>query len=45
MNDKNKDTTDIRVIYKSQEFEEFYDGLSENVKLKFEHVFNVIQTV
>ena len=45
MNDKNKDKTDIRVIYKSQEFEEFYDGLSENVKLKFEHVFNVIQTV
>lgn len=45
MNDTNTDKSDIRVIYKSQEFEEFYDGLSDNVKLKFEHVFNVIQTV
>ena len=45
MNDTNTNRTDIRVIYKSHEFEEFYSGLSENVKLKFEHVFNVIQTV
>ena len=36
---------DIRVIYKSAEFELFYNGLNNNVKLKFEHVFNVIQTV
>ena len=36
---------DIRVIYKSAEFELFYNGLNNNVKLKFEHVFNFIQTV
>ena len=45
MNDENVSKTDIRVIYKSQEFELFYAGLAENVKQKFEHVFNVIQTV
>ena len=45
MNSEGANKTDIRVIYKSQEFEEFYDGLSESVKVKFEHVFNVIQTV
>ena len=37
--------TDIRVIYKTKEFDLFYNGLSNTVKFKFEHVFNVIQTV
>lgn len=41
----NNNKADIRVIYKSAEFELFYDSLNNNVKLKFEHVFNVIQTV
>lgn len=45
MNDKDTNKTDIRVIYKSQEFELFYNNLSSTVKAKFEHVFNVIQTV
>lgn len=45
MNDEEINRTDIRIIYKSQEFELFYDDLSERVKLKFEHTFNVIQTV
>lgn len=45
MNSDEESKTDIRVIYKSQEFELFYEGLTENVKQKFEHVFNVIQTV
>lgn len=36
---------DIRIIYKSEEFEDFYAELSENVKKKFEYVFNIIQTV
>lgn len=42
---ENTNKTDIRIIYKSQEFELFYEELSNTVKLKFEHVFNVIQTV
>ena len=45
MNDKDANKTDIRIIYKSHEFELFYDELSNTVKTKFEHVFNVIQTV
>jgi phage-related protein len=45
MNGEDVNRTDIRTIYKSQEFEQFYDGLSSAVKVKFEHVFNVIQTV
>lgn len=43
--ERNNKMADIRVIYKSAEFELFYNGLNNNVKLKFEHVFNVIQTV
>lgn len=45
MNGEDVNRTDIRTIYKSQEFEQFYSGLSSAVKVKFEHVFNVIQTV
>ena len=43
--ERNNKMADIRVIYKSAEFELFYNGLNNNFKLKFEHVFNVIQTV
>ena len=42
---ENTNKTDIRIIYKSQEFELFYEELTNTIKLKFEHVFNVIQTV
>lgn len=45
MNRKQANKTDIRIIYKSSEFEQFYDNLSDSIKVKFEHVFNVIQTV
>ena len=45
MNTEQTNKTDIRIIYKTQEFELFYGGLSDTVKIKFEHVFNVIQTV
>ena len=45
MNREEANETDIRTIYKSQEFEQFYNGLPSVVKVKFEHVFNVIQTV
>lgn len=45
MNQEETNKTDIRVIYKSAEFEVFYAGLSTNVKKKFDYVFNVVQTV
>ena len=45
MNGEEANKTDIRTIYKSQEFELFYNGLPSVVKVKFENVFNVIQTV
>ena len=45
MNKEEANKTDIRIIYKSHEFEQFYDDLSNTTKVKFDHVFNVIQTV
>lgn len=45
MNKEETNKTDIRIIYKSEEFEVFYAGLSVNVKKKFDYVFNVVQTV
>ena len=45
MNGQETNKTDIRIIYKSYEFEQFYGSLSDMVKVKFEHVFNVIQTM
>lgn len=41
---KNK-TTDIRTIYKTDEFEEFYNSLDIKAKDKFEYTFGLIQTV
>lgn len=38
-------TTDIRTIYKTEEFEEFYNGLNARVKEKFEYTFELVQTV
>ncbi|NDV58479.1 type II toxin-antitoxin system RelE/ParE family toxin [Bacteroides sp. 519] len=37
--------TDIRTIFKTEEFEEFFESLDEKVKSKFEYTFEVIQTV
>jgi phage-related protein len=45
MNYEDTNRIDIRIIYKTEEFEKFYAGLSESVKRKFEYVFNVVQTV
>ncbi len=38
-------TTDIRTIYKTEEFEEFYYDLNARVKDKFEYTFELVQTV
>ena len=38
-------TTDIRTIYKTEEFEEFYNGLNTRVKDKLEYTFELVQTV
>ena len=45
MNHEDTNRIDIRIIYKTEEFEKFYAGLSESVKKKFDYVFNVVQTV
>lgn len=37
--------SDIRIIFKTDEFEEFYNGLDEKVKDKFEYTFELVQTV
>ncbi|WP_071145462.1 type II toxin-antitoxin system RelE/ParE family toxin [Bacteroides ihuae] len=38
-------TTDIRTIFKTKEFEKFYDDLNDKVKNKFEYTFELVQTV
>lgn len=38
-------TTDIRTIFKTEEFEEFYNSLDTRVKEKFEYTFGLVQTV
>lgn len=35
----------IRTIYRTPEFDEFYQGLPDKVKIKFEYVFHVVQSV
>lgn len=37
--------SDIRTIFKTDEFEESYNGLDEKVKDKFEYTFELVQTV
>ena len=41
----NSKIDDIRTIYRTQEFDEFYISLDEKVKSKFEYTFGVIQTI
>lgn len=36
---------DIRILYKTEEFTDFYNALPPLVQAKFDYVFNVIQTV
>lgn len=38
-------TTDIRTIFRTEEFEEFYNSLNARVKDKFEYTFGLVQTV
>lgn len=38
-------TTDIRTIFRTEEFEEFYNSLNTRVKDKFEYTFGLVQTV
>ena len=35
----------IRTIYRTPEFDEFYQALPDKVKVKFEYVFHVVQSV
>lgn len=37
--------TDIRTIFRTNEFEEFYHCLDDRVKGKFEYTFAIVQTV
>lgn len=39
-----KEESDIRELYFSNEFEEFYDKLQDKVKAKFEHTMDIIRT-
>lgn len=38
-------TTDIRTIFRTEEFEEFYNSLNKKTKDKFEYTFGLVQTV
>lgn len=38
-------TTDIRTIFRTDEFEGFYDSLNTKVQGKFEYTFGLVQTV
>lgn len=38
-------TTDIRIIFRTEEFEKFYNSLNTRVKDKFEYTFGLVQTV
>lgn len=37
--------SDIRTIFKTKEFDEFFDYLDKRTQGKFEYTFNVVQTV
>ena len=45
MKQKEKHNKDIRILYKTKEFEDFYDSLDIRVKSKFEYTFELVQTV
>ena len=38
-------TTDVRIIFRTEEFEKFYNSLNTRVKDKFEYTFELVQTV
>lgn len=37
--------TDVRIIFRTEEFEKFYNSLNTRVKDKFEYTFELVQTV
>ncbi len=45
MNTISDKQSDIRVIYKTEEFNRFYEGLSSRVQQKFKYTLNIIQTI
>lgn len=45
MNENQTTSGIIRTIFKSTEFEEFYDSLPNRVKEKFDYVFMIVQSV
>ena len=45
MEEKTGDKANIRKIYRTSEFDDFYSSLPSKVKDKFEYVFLVVQTV
>lgn len=45
MDSQNAEKSDIRIIYRTPEFDAFYATLPAKVKEKFEYVFKVVQTV
>lgn len=45
MNNDNRLKCYIRTVYKSREFETFYDSLPSKIQTKFDYVINVITTI
>ncbi|MDE5606257.1 MAG: type II toxin-antitoxin system RelE/ParE family toxin [Bacteroidales bacterium] len=45
MKDGGLPKADRRILYKTTEFSEFYNQMPLSVQLKFEYVFNIVQTV
>lgn len=45
MESKESNTTPLRIIFRTPEFDLFYDSLPQRAKEKFEYVFNVVQSV
>lgn len=45
MNTQPEQTPNIRTIFRTPEFDEFYNSMPQKVKDKFEYVFKVVQSV
>lgn len=45
MNGEGENIQYVRIIYKTSEFQEFYDSLSAKIQLKFDYVMNVVSTI
>lgn len=45
MESMNNKISDIRTIFRTEAFDEFFNSLDKNVRVKFEYTFNIIQTV